>query len=71
MYTIENQEIAENAIENALQILRMEGIENLSKYKRNRARSIVRVELDFLKQCFPDSYALKLEESCQVDLTLE
>lgn len=70
MYITEDQEIAEHAIENALQVLRMEGIENLSKYKRNRARSIVRVELDFLKQCFPDSYALKLDIS-DIDLTLE
>ncbi len=58
MYITKDQEIAEHAIE------------NLSKYKRNRARSIVRVELDFLKQCFPDSYALKLDIS-DVDLTLE
>lgn len=70
MYIAEDQEIAEYAIENALQILRMEGIENLSKYKRNRARSIVKVELDFLKQCFPDSQALKLDIS-DVDLRLE
>ena len=70
MYTIEDYEIAEYAIENALQILRMEGIENLSKYKRNRARNIVSVELNFLKQCFPDSYVLKLDIT-DVDLTLE
>lgn len=66
----ENQEHAEYSFENALQTLRSDEFNRLSKYKRNRARSIVKVELNFLKQCFPDSYVIKLDIS-DIDLTLE
>ena len=66
----EAQEFSEYEFENWLQFLRSDDFKKASLYKRNRARSRIQIELNFLKHNYPDSYAIQIDIS-DVDLTLE
>lgn len=68
MYEQDDKELAENSVENALQLLRSR--EMTSTYRRNMARKVIRNELTFLQAEHPSSYVLKLDIT-DVSLELE
>lgn len=57
MYDEDDKVMAEEAIENAVQYLRLE--ENKSQSKIDRALKMIRRECAFLREEFPESYVLK------------
>lgn len=57
MYDEDDKRLAEDAIETALQYLRLE--QNKSQYKRGRAIKMIKCEYKFLMEEFPESYVLE------------
>lgn len=57
MYDEDDKRLAEDAIETALQYLRLE--QNKSQYKIERALKMIKCEYKFLMEEFPASYVLE------------
>jgi len=62
-WTEEDREIAENAIENSLGYFRHTEFGQTSRYKRDHHRKVIKNEMEFLKENFPESYILKEDMS--------
>ena len=59
MTDIEDIRLAEDAVENALQILR--STDKISPYTRDKYRKVLKNELKFLQEHCPESYIHTLE----------
>ena len=59
MTDTEDIRLAEDAVENALQILR--STDKISVYTRDKYRKVLRNELKFLQECCPESYIHTLD----------
>lgn len=61
MTDIEDIRLAEDAVENALQILRSTERNKISPYTLDKYRKVLRNELKFLQEHCPESYIHTLE----------
>lgn len=63
MWTNEDKEQAEYAIETALEYMRYTPYNETSVFKRNQNRKTIKNEMSFLKDNFPESYILSQDIS--------